>query len=761
MESIFIFFVVVLFLLAIVDLIVGVSNDAVNFINSATGSKVATRKTIMIIASIGILFGAVSSAGLMEVARKGIFNPELFYFDELMIIFVAVMLTDILLLDVFNTFALPTSTTVSIVFELLGAAVSVSLLKIYQNDESIASLGQYINTKTASFIVFGIFLAIFVAFFFGAVVQYISRLIFSFHIHKRLKYFGGIWAGLATTCLTYFLIIKGLKGSFLKDYVGWIIENTNLFLALTFAFWTIVMVILNNFAKVSVLKLVVLFGTFSLAMAFAGNDLVNFIGVPIAGFESYQGWVASGVAPDELSMGFLAGKVDTNPLLLILAGLIMVLTLWFSKKARSVTETEINLGRQEEGEERFSPNAMSRQLVRIMILFRKYFKGLVPKSIRRRIAKNFEKPEVPESADQPAFDLIRASVNLVVASILIAIATSQKLPLSTTYVSFMVAMGSSLADRAWGRESAVYRIAGVFNVIGGWLLTALVAFTISGFFAFIIFKFGFWSVALLVALAIVAIIRNTQVHKKKLAKKAKAEQYEKESNLNIEKALSKINTHVVQVLKSIKKIYNNSLNGLFTEDQKRLQKALELMEDSKQEYESVQSKIFKIIKKNKSKDVRVGQFYVLAYDLMQDLIESTETLINICNIHVINSHTPLKKAQIEGIKKLQKLVNTFLTALQENLAKNDTSTLSSLKMKKNEILMEINEQLNQQVKGIIERNFGHKNSRTNFILLLETKDIVAVSTRFLKLLHQIQTREANIVERRKSKEIDTLKKDNP
>ena len=469
MENYYLFLIIVLFILAISDLVVGVSNDAVNFLNSAIGSKVAPRYAIMIMASLGIFLGATFSSGMMEVARSGVFNPQFFSFREVMIIFVAVMMTDIILLDLFNTYGLPTSTTVSIVFELLGAAVVVSLLKVAANGEALAAVNDYLNWGKSLAIISGIFLSIVIAFTLGTIVQFLSRLLFSFEFKTRLPFIGGLWGGVSLTALTYFLMIKGLKGaSFVdRETMDWVVTNTFLILLISMIFWSVVMQIIQSVFKVNVLKVIVLFGTFALAMAFAGNDLVNFIGVPIAGLESFGIWSSSGQVPESLAMERLADPVQTPTYLLLVAGLVMVLTLWFSKKARSVTDTEVNLARQEEGAERFQPNNFARAIVRLGVNTGKFMQAVVSRRLSQRIEQKFTKPIKPVDRNEPAFDLVRASVNLTMASILISFATSLKLPLSTTYVSFMVAMGTSLADRAWGRDSAVFRVAGVLNVIGG------------------------------------------------------------------------------------------------------------------------------------------------------------------------------------------------------------------------------------------------------------------------------------------------------
>ncbi|MEJ2189399.1 MAG: inorganic phosphate transporter, partial [Acidobacteriota bacterium] len=484
--------VVILFGLAISDLVVGVSNDAVNFLNSSVGSRVAPRHIIMIVASLGMLAGVTFSSGMMEVARKGIFHPQFFTMPELMFVFLAVMLADIILLDLFNTFGLPTSTTVSIVFELLGAAVAVSLLKLWRSGESLGGVVDYINSSKALAIIFGILLSVVVAFFFGAVIQFFSRMIFTFDYEKRLRRYGALWGGAALASITYFILIKGAKGaSFITpETLAWIKGNTTLILILAFAASAILLQLLMNATRVNILKLIVLVGTFALAMAFAANDLVNFIGVPLASLSAYTEAHATG-DPLNATMAALRQPVRSNTGYLLIAGLIMVITLWVSRKARSVTKTEVRLGRQEEGYERFESTLLSQTIVRAVSSLLENTGRLFPASIRRWVAHRLDRsryrPKPLADGSVPSFDLVRAAVNLMVASALISLATSFKLPLSTTYVTFMVAMGTSLSDQAWGRDSAVYRVSGVLTVIGGWFVTAMMAFTFSSVFATAIF----------------------------------------------------------------------------------------------------------------------------------------------------------------------------------------------------------------------------------------------------------------------------------
>jgi len=510
--------IVILFLLSIFDLIVGLINDAVNFLNSAIGSRAASRRIIMIFSSLGILLGAFLSSGMMEVARKGVFNPSYFYFSDVIFIFLAVMISDIILLDIFNTLGLPTSTTVSMVFCLLGGAFSIAMIKIASpsSNEPFHNLSLYIKAEKTLTISIGIFLSIIISFISGAIIHYFIRLFFSFEYEKRLKYVGVIWTAISLSSMTYFLIVRGLHSTlqgimndnftsfslFIKFLTEWIHHNFFIFLLVLFLFWTV-------FAKLfvslgyNILKFVVLYGTFSLAMAFAGNDLVNFIGIPIAGIQSYNIWEKAGCPPaEEFNMKSLSGNVQVPSSFLIISGMIMILTLWFSDKTKNITRTEINLSRQNEGPEKFLSNSFSRGIVRFFLFFEKKIFVLFPKRILVKIEKNFKR----RKEGNEAFDLVRASANLTISSILIAIATVQKLPLSTTFVTFMVSMGTSLSDRAWDRESAVYRVSGVLQVIRGWFLTGLIAFFISGITAMFLYYFRGLALISIVFLIIFTIL---------------------------------------------------------------------------------------------------------------------------------------------------------------------------------------------------------------------------------------------------------------
>lgn len=514
MEILFLCVIIFLFMLAVFDLSVGVSNDAVNFLNSAVGSGAASFKRVLVVASIGVFIGAAMSNGMMDIARHGIFRPEHFSFYDLICIFMAVMVTDIILLDIFNTLGMPTSTTVSMVFELLGASFVVALIKMASGDA--LTLSQLLNTEKALSVILGIFLSVAIAFVFGTVVQFLTRTIFTFNYRSHLKWKIGIFGGICSTAIVYFLLIKGAKElTFMTPAVKtWIADNTVLILIGCLLLFTLLMQLLHAL-KVNVLKVVVLMGTFALAMAFAGNDLVNFIGVPLSGLASYQDYAANGGGDASgFMMGSLNGPADTPVYFLVGAGLIMVVSLATSRKARNVTKTEIGLGSQQAGEEMFGSSRIARRLVRWCLSLLVWVRSVTPAPVRRWFGRKFN-PDDTIIEPGASFDLVRGSVNLVLAGALIALGTSLKLPLSTTFVTFMVAMGTSLADRAWGRESAVFRITGVISVIGGWFITAGVAFIGAGLIVTAMHYGGLWVMLLMAAVTIVILVRSNRRFKDK------------------------------------------------------------------------------------------------------------------------------------------------------------------------------------------------------------------------------------------------------
>lgn len=525
METFYLFLVIFLFVLAIVDLSVGVSNDAVNFLNSAIGARAASFKVIIAIAAVGVFVGAALSNGMMDIARHGIYQPQHFYFSEIMCILAAVMLTDVVLLDIFNSLGMPTSTTVSMVFELVGGTVAIALVKIASSSGAL-QLGDLLNTEKAFTVILGIFLSVAIAFFFGVIVQYLSRILFSFNYKKSSKYFIGLFGGLAATSIIYFMLIKGLKtSSFMTgEFKDMVYANTGMIVLGCMVFFTILMQVLH-WLKVNVFKVVILMGTFALALAFAGNDLVNFIGVPLAGYSSYMDLMAQGgtTTTDTFLMSSLLEPARTPWYFLVGSGVVMVFALATSKKAQNVVKTSLDLSRQSDGEESFGTSPVARVLVRNCSNAAAIVLNIVPDPIKRWIDSRFDQSEMIMD-DKASFDLVRASVNVVLSGLLIALGTSLKLPLSTTYVAFMVAMGTSLADRAWGREGAVYRITGVLSVIGGWFITAGAAFTICFIVALLIYWGGIPALVAMIGLAIYSLVRSHFAYKAKLRKEALKEE---------------------------------------------------------------------------------------------------------------------------------------------------------------------------------------------------------------------------------------------
>ncbi|WP_299062587.1 inorganic phosphate transporter [uncultured Polaribacter sp.] len=725
----YILMLVALAILAIVDLVVGVSNDAVNFLNSAIGSKAISVKNIMIIASLGVFFGAVTSSGMMEVARKGIFNPNMFMFQDIMIIFMAVMITDILLLDIFNSLGMPTSTTVSIVFELLGAAVCISLLKISANDaQSFNDLWSYINHETATKIIFGILLSVVVAFSVGAVVQFASRMIYSFNFEKRAIYISALFGGFAITAITYFIIIKGMKGTpFYKDVKHLIEGNTLLIIAGSFVAWSIIAQLLIATFKINILKLIIGIGTFSLAMAFSGNDLVNFIGVPIAAWNSYQAWETSGIAADSFSMGILAEKVPSNIWLLLFAGAIMVITLWTSSKAQNVIKTGIDLSRQGDGHEKFQPNPLSRVIVRAAMGLNFGISKIFPVKVLNFVDSKFQKPVIELPKDKtyelPAFDLIRASVNLIVAGILISIATSMRLPLSTTYVTFMVAMGTSLADRAWGRESAVYRVAGVLNVIGGWFLTAITAFLAAAIVAYLI-SWDMIMIPLLLILVAFLIGRNTIRHRKKSKEVKKQVYIERAELITINGVIEESADHVSEVINRVNKLYTNVVNDLANHDLNKLRKTEKHVVKLNDEIDGLKDGVFYFIKSLDETSVEASRFYIMVLGYLQDVAQSISYISRASYKHVNNNHKNLKKGQIKDLKTIDVALSALLTKEAQIFDNRDLDNLNGLLIEKNELLKDVRASIENQVARIRTDETSPKNTTLYFSVLLETQDLI-------------------------------------
>jgi phosphate/sulfate permease len=747
MESIYFLILIALIGLAFADLIVGVSNDAVNFLNSAIGSKVLSFKTIMIVASIGIFIGCVFSSGMMEVARKGIFNPGEFMFSEIMIIFMAVMITDILLLDFFNSIGMPTSTTVSIVFELLGASVAMALIKIGVDNGSFSDLAIYINTSKATQIILGILLSVFVAFTIGAIVQWISRLLLSYDFKTKATWIGAVFGGIALTAISYFILMKGIKGtsyageSFsiiggvtIKDFLE---SNVISIIAYSSVLWSFISYVLIHFFNVDIYKVIIGVGTFALALAFAGNDLVNFIGVPIAAWQSYEAWVASGVAADEFSMQVLATKVATPNFLLVIAGLIMVLTLWFSKKAQRVVKTSLDLSNQGEVSERFNANFLSRFIVRVASNLSNLFNRILPSSVNSVIEKRFEIPEIftkkISQNNRPSFDVIRASVNLMVAGILISFATSYKLPLSTTYVTFMVAMGTSLSDRAWGSESAVYRVAGVLNVIAGWFGTALIAFTAAGIIAYLI-NISELMIAVLLFFAILLLVRNYIKGNKEKEKENTVEDIlvQAESS-SLQGVINESAKNISKVTNRSSKIFNNVIRGLSSHDLTELKKNKDQIAKLSKEVDSLKDKLFFFIRNLDESSLSASNFYINLLGSLQDITQSIEYISKITHKHINNNHRKLTLNQIRDLLEIEKVMSELFESVSstfKNKSFNDIDTINETKIKTIGLLEEKIQSQISRTRTLEEKS--PKNTTLYFSILQESKDLMKSLTSLIE-----------------------------
>jgi len=732
--------IIAITILAVADIIVGVSNDAINFLNSAIGSKAISLKTIMIVASLGIFVGAVFSSGMMEVARKGIFVPGEFYFDEIMCIFMAVMITDILLLDFFNTLGLPTSTTVSIVFNLLGAAVVMALIKISVSDtETISDLSKYINTEKAITIIGGILLSVFIAFSVGAFVQWISRLIFTFQIENKIKNFGLFFGAIALTAITYFIFLKGLKGTpYYKELKQTLEGNETYIILASFLFWLFVSFVFEKITKKTILLVVIAVGTFGLALAFSGNDLVNFIGVPMAAYHSYEAWSVSGVDASLFSMEVLDKKVPAEPLLLFISGGIMVVTLWFSKKAKTVAETEISLSRQGDTHEKFEPNAISRGVVKGASKLSDYLSVILPKSVQGKINKSFEKPNSvskTESINAPAFDMIRASVNLMIAGVLIAIATSLKLPLSTTYVTFMVAMGTSFADRAWGSESAVYRVAGVLNVIAGWFGTAIGAFIASGTVVFLVNWNPAVMIPIFLLITIFLLYRNYKSHKENTEKLSDEDSLKETGSKSVQGVIYESATNIATVIKRGNRIYSNAVNGLSQQDLSLLKKNKKQVSKLSDEVDSLRDNIFYFIKNLEETSLLASSFYINILGFLQDMTQSLEYISKVSHKHVQNNHKKLKFNQIKELNQISDVIEQLFSEAHDAFKTQSFEKIESVLKSKSEIYSILKSNIELQVKRTRTEESSPKNTTLYFTLLLETKDLMNAAMNLLEEYH--------------------------
>ena len=744
METIYLGIIIFLFVLAVFDLMVGVSNDAVNFLNSAIGAKAASFKTIMIISAIGIFIGASLSNGMMDIARHGIYQPEHFYFEEIMCILLAVMLTDVVLLDVFNSMGMPTSTTVSMVFELLGGTFALALIKVY--GDSSLELGDLINTDKALSVIMAIFVSVAIAFFFGMLVQYIARVIFSFNYQNKMKYSIGLFGGIAATAIIYFMLIKGLKDSsfMTKENLAWVKDHTAQLVLTCFVFFTVLMQILH-WLKINVFKIVVLLGTFALALAFAGNDLVNFIGVPLAGYSSFLDYTANGAgyAPDSFLMTSLLGPASTPWYFLVGAGAIMVYALFTSKKAHAVVKTSVDLSRQDEGEETFGSTPIARTLVRISLNMSNSLSRIIPEGTKNWIDSRFRQDEAI-IADGGAFDLVRASVNLVLAGLLIAVGTSLKLPLSTTYVTFMVAMGSSLSDRAWGRDSAVFRITGVLSVIGGWFLTAGAAFTICFFVALIIHFGGTVAIVLLIGLAAFTLIRSQVLFKKKNLKGKENETFKEimrstDSNqaLNLMRVLTR--EELNKVLLYAEENFDRTVNSFINENLRGLRKAMGASKFAKQLLKQMKrTGTLAMCRLDNNTVLEKGLYYYQGNDFASELVYSIHRLCEPCLEHIDNNFNPLDVAQKNEFSEASAKITALISSCREKLNNNAYEDFETDLATANALNAQLAHLKREELKRIQTQTGSIKVSMVYLTMIQEAQNVVTYTINLMKVNRKFQ-----------------------
>lgn len=740
-----IFLVILIFLgvLAILDLVVGVSNDAVNFLNSAIGAKVAPFKVVMAVAATGVFLGAALSNGMMDIARNGIYNPAYFSFQEVMIICLTAMITDVILLNIFNSLGLPTSTTVSMVFNLLGAAVCMSLLKM-SNDPSL-ELMQLINTSKALQVIIAIFMSVAIAFFFGAVVQWLTRVVFTFNYRRNLKYFAGLFGGIAVTSIIYFMLMKGLKDAafMTSENKAWIDAHTFAILGSLFVVSATIMQILH-WCKINIFKIIILIGTLALSLAFAGNDLVNFIGIPLAGLSAYNDYIANGNgAYDTYLMDVNNGPSATPVYYLLGAGLVMVLALIFSKSARNVIETSVNLSRQDEGEESFGTSKVSRGLVRVSSTVAHVIGQIVPTSVTRWVDSRFNKREIILE-DGAAFDLVRASVNLVLAGLLIAVGTSMKLPLSTTYVTFMVAMGSSLADRAWGRESAVSRLTGVMGVIGGWFVTAAAAFIIAVVVALIMYYTGFIGIVALMILAFALLFSDKFFGKKK--NEADDELFVQILNSKTdEETWTLVSQHVrtnqVNHLENVARSYVNLTDGFIQEDLKKLSKMRFKTEEHKRSFKTNRRKETIGIRRLRSDAMlEKNMWFHLGANACLQMVYALERSSEICHDHVNNNFNPMPQEYRDEFLPIRDRVLAYIRQVQTLISSAHMEDVKKAKAMGKELRDQVKEMRKAQMKRT------HKGNKENFRVSLVYLNMLQETNEILNHLRHLVSYSQHLLE---------------
>ena len=738
-EIYFIAIVGLLFLLAIFDLVIGVSNDAVNFLHSAIGSKAANIKVILLIAALGVFIGATFSNGMMEIARRGIFQPQEFFFYEIILILVAAMVTDVILLDLFNNLGLPTSTTVSMVFELLGATFAIATIKIIHDPE--LTYNMLLNTDKALQVILAIFVSVALAFFFGTIIMYITRVIFSFNYRVNMKYLGAIFGGIAVTSIVYFMLIKGFKDTtfMTKENVDYVNHHTSQILFICFAFFTILMQVLQWF-KINVLKIVVLVGTFALAFAFAGNDLVNFIGMPLAGFSAFKEYMAQGGGEifNTLKMSALNSPAKTEWYFLILSGAIMVAALIFSKKAKKVINTSIGLSKQGDADEMFSSSNIARNVVRGSRRMATYVVNITPNSVSNWLNSRFSREGIKEE-ENTAFDLLRASISLVVASSLIAVGTSLKLPLSTTYVTFMVAMGASLADKAWGRESAVYRVSGVINVVGGWFITAIAAFSITAIIAVGLFYGGKIAMLILVILGASILIRNHITFKRKSNKEVIRKTVDDLlSSDNSDDALVLLRQYskenATETLQYVAERYAQVIDAFCNEELKILRNLSGKIDSHKDDVKKIKRLGTLGIRKLSPTDAfERGLYFYQANDFIGELIYALAKISVACEEHIANNFNPLNEEQKEELQKTKLSIVDFINRCIEILENESFEENYNYFANNEDFLEDFHTMKRKQLKRIQLYQQSTKASLVYISIVQETQTIVSYTTNIMKV----------------------------
>ena len=736
MSEIYIAVVAVLAILAVSGLYVGVTNDAVNFLNSAIGSKAASLRVILAVASVGIIIGAVTSSGMMEVARNGMFDPSRFTFAEIMMLYVGVMFANVILLDLYNSLGLPTSTTVSLIFCLLGSAVAVATFKIATDDAlTLDMLGEYINTSRAMGIISAILLSVLIAFTCGTAIMYVSRLIFSFRYIPMLRRLGAVWCGASLTTIIYFALFKGLRNALAGSaFIEWIDQSLWLALLVCWAGCSLLLFFLQLF-RINILRITILAGTFSLALAFAGNDLVNFIGVPVAAFDSYS--IARAAGSDTMTMGALNEPAPASIMFVLAAGAIMVLTLWTSRKAMHVTETEISLSSQnDDAPEQYSSSLFSRTVVRATLNIVNFFDKVSSPRVKKFVASRFEWADI-EHTGAP-YDMIRATVNLTTSSLLIALATSLKLPLSTTYVCFMVAMGSSLADRAWGRESAVYRITGVMTVITGWFVTAIGGFLIALAMGLILMWGGMIAFGVITVLCLYMLIRSN------FRKPKQKEESEKPVLPTRENLAESVVENVGTTIKNSTRIYNRTLIALMKEDRKALKEAMQEAEQMYEHNNKLKYSVAATIKGTYGADLNLSLYYVQMSDYLNEMSKALVFITKPAFEHIDNNHEGLSRVQTEDLMSINGDVDIIYSRIIYMIVNSDFTDIDSVLDMRDEIFDRIAEATKDELARITS---GESNSKAGMLylnILSETKTMVLQSRNLLKSQRLFMSQEGRL-----------------